>query len=265
MKKVILILILVSGFMADVSAQEKFIDHLSIGINYGTTSMKGMKPVHYLPFVRQTDGAGIEVAARITDWMDARVGFSTTVHGGETSNYSVEGVPDGRYVTQKLEVVSDYGALSGNLFFDFYPFTKTTFHFTAGFYAGSASMLRIYNMTDVPAPLASYNVGVLEMNGMTIPTNRDGRISARLRMPAVRPYAGVGISTGRMDSHIVNFAFRIGAMYKGDRGMTVTDPSGNEVEVDYWPSDKYHTRLVAWNKKCVVAPMLTFSLYFRIF
>ncbi len=265
MKRLAITLIMVSALFCSASAQGNFIEHLTIGINYGTTSMSGTRPMDYFPFCRQTDGAGIEVAAQINDWLDARVGFSITTLGGETSGFSVEGVPDGKFITQKLEVVSDYGAMSGNLFFDFYPFRTPLIHFTAGAYAGSNTLLKIYSRTEVTGPLASYNAGVLEMNGMTIPTDRNGKIAARLKMPAVRPYVGVGISTGRMDSDLVIFSARLGAMYKGSKGMTIAGPDGKDVEVDYWSSDTYHSRLVRWNKKCAVAPMLTLSLYIRLF
>ncbi len=265
MRKFIITAILISGVFISSYAQEKFIDHLSIGINYGTTSMAGIKPAHYLPFVRPTDGAGIEVAAQMTDWLEARAGFSTTMHDNDVYSYSVEGVPNGQYITQKLEVAGKYGVLSGSLFFDFYPFRNTSFHFTAGAYAGSNNLLKVYSYTPVNTGLASFNAGVLEMKGLTIPTDRNGMIDARLKMAAVRPYLGVGISTGRMNSDFVVFSFRLGAMYKGNNGVTVEGPDGSDVEVDYWPTDDVYSRLVKWNKKCPVAPMLSLSLYFRIF
>ncbi len=138
-------------------------------------------------------------------------------------------------------------------------------HFTAGFYAGSNSLLRIDSKTDVPSTLASYNTGVLDMHGLTIPTDRDGRISARLKMPSVRPYVGVGISTGGMDRELVVFAVRLGAMYKGNNGMTIAGPGGEDVEIDYWSSDHSFARMTAWNRNWPVLPLLTLNLYLRLF
>ncbi len=263
MRKLISIAVLISCFFSIAEAQDRFIDHLSVGINYGTTSMRARTRYGYMPLGRQTDGVGIEVAAQLTDWMEMRAGISTTIWGDGADTVNVEGVPDGRYVTEDIELSYEYGAVSGSLFMDFYPFRNTSFHFTAGAYAGSNRLLTVCNTVAVPEELASYDTGVAEIYGLAIPTDKNGKIAASLRMPAVRPYLGVGISTGRMACHRVRADIDLGVMYKGRRGMSIEAPDGSEVEIGYWRSDHYLARMVEWNKKCAVAPVLSFRFFHK--
>ncbi len=255
---------MMSCLISEITARDKFIDHLAIGINYGNTSMKAKSHWGYLPFGRSTDGVGLEVAAQVLDWMDVRAGISSTLFSSSSNNaFNVEGVPDGKYVTGTVELFSRYRCIAGSLFFDFYPFSGTTFHFTAGFYAGTSAILKIHNRTPIPEALASYDKGVVEMYGLAIPTDRNGRIDAKLKQPPVRPYAGVGI--GRAFANRVNVTADFGVMYKGRKGMTIEGPDGNDVEVGYWKSNSKIARLVSWNKRCAVAPLLSVRLFVKIF
>ncbi len=264
MKRLAMIMVMISCLITEISAQDRFIDHLAVGINYGTTSMKAKTHWGYLPFGRHTDGVGLEVAAQILDWMDVRAGISTTVGWTKSSgSFSVEGVPDGKYVTGTVAVSRRYSTMAGSLFFDFYPFSGTTFHFTAGFYAGTSAILKVSGTTPVPEALASYDKGVMEMYGLAIPTDRNGMIEAKLRQSPVRPYVGIGI--GRAFSRRVNVTADFGAMYKGRNGMTIEGPDGNDVEVAYWLSNSYMSRMVSWNKRCAVAPLLSVRLFVKIF
>ncbi len=265
MRRFIFIIILISSLVGSISAQEKFIDHLAVGVTYGTTSMSAKRAVDFIPFGRQTDGVGLEADLQINSWLDARLGISLTPSGGGSATYGIEGVPDGRYICENIQLVHEYGTAAGNLFLDFYPFRKTAFHFTAGIYAGSRRLLHIYNETPVPDALAAYNAGVVEIHGLTIPVDAKGEIEATIALPAVRPYVGVGINTARLSNDNVYFGVDLGVMYKGNKGMIVDGPGGEEMEVDYWRSEHYLARMTAWNKKCVVAPLLSFHLFIRIF
>ncbi len=265
MKRIASVIVLISCFILNASSQDKFIDHLSIGLSYGTTSMNGRVALEYLPLFRPTDLVSLEVAAELTQWLEARAGISSTMWRSGSQTATVEGVPDGRYVTHPIEISNRYGNIYGNLFFDFYPFRKTSFHFTAGIYAGAMSILKVYSNTSIPEALSSYDTGIVELYGLTIPTDRNGEISAKLKQPAVRPYAGIGINTGRMRSNRVYASFDLGIMYKGNKGMTITGPDGKDVEIDYWHSENTLARMVKWNKKCVIAPLLSIRLFVKIF
>ncbi len=265
MKRIVTLLCLLQVSLFTLSAQEKFIDHLSVGVNYGTTSMGGRYYFHYMPFGRQTDGFGIEVSMQLTDWLETRAGFSATVWGNGENTVYIEGVPDGKYVSDEITLCHKFGTLSGSLFLDFYPFKRVPVYFIAGAYAGSNSLLKVYSDDIMPSELALCNTGVVELHGVTIPTDRNGRIEARVKMPAVRPYLGAGISTGRMASDRVIFSFDVGVMYKGRNGMTIEGADGNDVEVGYWRSDHYISSMVSWNKKCAVAPLISLRLFVKIF
>ncbi len=257
-------MILLSCLVWNAQAQDKFIDHLAVGVNYGTTSMSPRRAADLIPFGRQTDGFGLEAGAQFTDWLDVRAGISVvpSVKGSQTNR--IEGVPDGNYIVESVQINHRTGLVSGNVFFDFYPFRNTTFHFTAGAYAGTRRLLHMYGSTPIPDALAEYNVGVAEIHGLTIPTDKDGEIDAAVMMPAVRPYVGVGVSSARMDAEPIYVTFDLGVMYKGDGGMMIAGPDG-KVEVDYWRSEHYISRMAAWSKKCVVAPLLSLRFFVRIF
>ncbi len=263
MKKLFATIALMSCILADISAQDRFIDHLAVGINIGTTSMKGREASDYIPLVRETDGLGLEAAAQFNDWLDARAGFSMTIPGKSDGEYRIEGIIDGQYFVQGIHIENRHMAFSGSLMFDFYPFKKTTFHFTAGAYAGSTSILNIYNTTPVPVNFDKYDRAIVEIHGVTIPTDKDGKINAELRMPAVRPYIGVGI--GRPNNRRVNIIADLGIMYKGRQGMTIAAPDGSRIEVADWHSDHYIARMDSWARKCAVAPLLSVRLFVKIF
>ncbi len=263
MKKLLIIIIIASCFLSKSSAQDKFINHLAIGINIGTTSMRAATPFGYFPLLRQTDGVGIEAAAQFTDWLDTRVGFSMTMSGNGSGTFGIEGITDGKFQSSNIHISHKYNVMAGSLMFDFYPFKKTTFHFTAGLFAGSGTLLHIHNSTPVPEALASYDKGIVEMHGVTIPTDKDGKIDAKVKIPAVRPYVGIGI--GRPFDRRVNVTADLGIMYKGRNGLTVSAPDGSRVEADYWRSNSYISRMVRWNKKCIIAPLLSVRLFVKIF
>ncbi len=266
MKRLITVAVLITGLLTSMRAQEKFIDHLSIGIDYGTVSVRAKNHFGYIPHVRPTDGLGVSIAAQITDWLEVRAGLSATHYTYDSYGFSVEGVPDGQYVTKEIGVKLRSGAFAANLFLDFYPFKKVPVHFTAGTYAGTSTILHVYNIDVVPYSLGSYNTGVLEMQGMAIPTDRDGKIDARLKLPPVRPYLGVGIATGRMfERKGVNVDFNFGVMYKGNNGMTITGPGGRDVEIDYYPSSEKPARLIEWSKRFPVSPVISVRVFCRIF
>ncbi len=263
MKRILASLILMSSLLVTAVAQESFIDHLAVGVNIGTTSMRGRVLMSYFPLGRQTDGVGLELAAQFTDWLDARVGFSMNMPGSGSGAYGIEGIVDGRFIADRIQIGHEYGLLAGSLLFDFYPFRNTTFHFTAGVYAGNNKLLRVYNTTPVPEILEVYDKGVVEIHGVAIPVDKDGEINAEVRIPAVRPYLGVGI--GRAFSRRVNVAADLGVIYKGREGMTICAPDGSRVEVGYWDSNNYMSRMTQWNRKCIVAPLLSVRMFVTIF
>ncbi len=265
MKKLFMMVFVGAFSLMNAAAQEKFIDHLAVGALYRSTDINTGRALGYVMLGNPMDGMGIELTAQVYEWLEARVAFSMLVAGKGTETMNVEGVPGGKYVTGDVDVFHSSGDKSGSLFFDFYPFREFPLHFTAGTFVGSNSLLTISGKTPVPEALASYNTGVMEIHGLTIPTNKDGRIEGRVRTPAFKPCIGVGISTGRIHSRKVVFTADICAMYKGKGGMTIEAPDGSDVEVDYWRSFSEMSRLVAWNKKSPVAPLLTLRLTFRLF
>ena len=243
-------------FATNASAQEEVEDknlfnHLSVGVTAGTP------------------GFGADVAMPICNYVQVRAGFSMLPkfkfdaemdlndYSSELSGY---GVPD------VLEAEAKIGFTNGKLLFDVYPFKKSTFHVTAGFYFGGGSIIKAYNKEDgMLMGLTEYNrdhpdrmIGY-ELGDYLLTPDADGNISAAIKTSGFRPYIGIG--SGRaVPKKRIGLMFEAGVMFWGSPKIYC---NGDELTSEDLGSDGGDVIKVLSQIK--VYPVLNFRLCGRIF
>lgn len=203
---ILLVAILVpSQAQAERNTDEDMFNHLSVGLTMGTT------------------GYGIDVAMPCTKLVSFRAGINLLRIGGINYNAptSVADVLAAMKISDPeidkslrntdAAIVINPQLVNAHLIADIYPFRHSTFHFSAGFFIGNNTVLKVYNQTPGSFKFLNraneyvndYNklfgtkypdVGV-KFGDYIFTADKNGNIDAKMKVNAVRPYLGVG--TGR--------------------------------------------------------------------
>ena len=173
----------------NASAQDNYMfNHLAIGAEVGTT------------------GFGIELATPVSRYATLRTGFTAM------PSFSIKGDVDytdgGVEKTTKVEGkthISDWKLLA-----DIYPGKSTSFHFTAGFYAGKSELVKLANTTALDLQPGEG----LEIGDRVVTPDDNGIAHARVKVAGFKPYLGIGFGRPVSDKK-VSVAFDMGLQFWG--------------------------------------------------
>lgn len=214
-------------------AEEGLLNHLSVGLNTGTT------------------GTGIDVAMPLNKLITVKAGFS----GWGIGDIKFKAINTAREYTQMQMVEIDAIkrsqmvdkvelALKPN-FWDFYvlaeihPFKNQPFYFSAGLFAGSQNFVHFRNtnegalgfLYDANQKVLDYNrvfrtnyppIG-LKFGDYIFTADEHGNIDVRMKTNAVKPYIGFGIGQNIAKTHRVSLAFDAGLMFWGTPKFVLND------------------------------------------
>ena len=229
MRLLTLTLIGLMGTMT-VQAQDRveefgLFDHLSAGISLGTT------------------GIGFEVAAPVTSFLQARVGYSFLpkfkVKGDQklksTNPIFKKNAEDGG--TGYYDEISYEGKLNVGDFkilLDYYPFRTSTFRVTAGAYIGTSKICTANTTNTFLNKKYWGNSGPELGNGAdsyTIVSEPDGSVTVDVKTNSFKPYIGIGFGRA-VPKGRVSVCFDLGVEFWGKPGLwtNISDDMGTSYQ-----------------------------------
>lgn len=262
---------------ATVQAQEidefGIFDHVGVGIEVGTT------------------GIGFEVGAPIGDYVQVRTGAAffpkitvkdkdVNINISKPANWDlfVDNAAGGDQALKNFpgNVLID-GSFSSSTFkflVDAFPFKSSSFHVTAGFYAGNSNVVDLYstNNKDFLAAAYKYNnstykqdqaIGV-KVGDYLLTPDASGVAEGYIKTKGFRPYVGVGFGRVVPKKTRLAFACDLGVQFWGKPEMYVKQASG-DVKMEKKDFGDGNTKFYDTMSKITVYPCLNFRLTGRIF
>lgn len=268
MKKSLFIVCLCTLLGTQTRADNNIFNHLGAGFEVGTT------------------GIGWEIGAPITDYVQVRAGMAimpsfkvkdigVKVNVTNEQWNEVESLA-GRTVERPTDVKID-GKITKTdfkLLFDFFPIKTSSFHITAGFYAGKSQLLEVYttNNQDAMMAITEYNesavaqqYGVIgaQLGDFMLTPNGD-QIKGFVKVKGFKPYLGIGFGRVVPKKTRLSFAMDMGVQFWSTPKFFVEQKQG-EVELEKKDVGNTDGGFVKVMSKITVYPCLNFRLTGRIF
>ncbi len=289
MNKILFVSAALLGLSSAAGAQQAF-QRLSFGIEAGTA------------------GVGVELAIPVvSDHVVLKAGFnapSLTLSKGfdismaevnssistVNANLSAAGLPDridARFDDADLNVSGTVNLNTAKAMLEFYPFRKSSFHFTAGIYYGmESSFLSGEALTDkafwseykalvsqvdelnakygdvqgyVPADISSVRASADGRTFELKEKNGAGAVEAAISLTKFRPYFGLGFGRS-IPKSALSLQFDLGAIYHGVPELT----SPNEVAYDAGAPSVFSSREYSL-EDFKFYPVVSLRLIFKIF
>lgn len=227
MKKVLLSLLVVTASCVATRAQSEAFRHYAVGVNVGTT------------------GIGFDLGTTLGSHLQFRVGMNfmpkIKVKSQLDINTSVSGIS-----LSDVDIEGKMNMLDLSMLLDYYPSKRSSFHLTAGFYAGKDKFVEVYNTggKEELKQIAAYNalnppqkIG-LELGDYLLEPDAQGNVNAYYKVSPVQPYFGIGFGRAVPKSHRVGFMVELGVRYWGkpsvycqDKELKSSDLGGDEGDV----------------------------------
>lgn len=226
---------------AQEQEEDKLIfNHLGVGVEAGTA------------------GFGLEVAAPLTKYLIVRTGFTSmpTIAPKFDVDYKYNNLDYTTKVKGKLHM-TDW-----KLLVDYFPFRKSSFHVTTGFFVGKSKLVTAQNIS----PLEDIEEGEgIEVGDYLIePVN--GIVRAQVKVASFKPYLGVGLGRA-LPKNRLSFNFDMGVQFWGTPLAQLYSPEKGaftKVVADDFNDKDVKDGLKTLNK-VTVWPTLSFKLAYRIF
>lgn len=277
MKKSLLIACVCAVMSIQAKAEKNIFNHLGMGLEVGTT------------------GIGFEFATPITDYVQVRAGMAI-VPSFKVKNISVDlNVDDAQW--QDLQTITGYNGdkptdikidakatkTDFKLLFDIFPFKKSSFHFTAGFYAGKSQLLEVYtnNNQEALSAITEYNemdyspditdpstrhidqlIGVNVGDYFLTPNGK--QIKGFVKVKGFKPYLGIGFGRAVPKKTRLAFACDMGVQFWSTPKFYIDQKQG-EVELTKKDVGSDDGGFVKVMSKITVYPCINFRLTGRIF
>ena len=252
----------------ELHAEDGLFNHLSVGLNTGTT------------------GTGIDVAMPVHKLVTVRAGFS----GMGWGEIKFKAINTATEITEMQMVEEDAVKRAQQVdkvelsikpnFWNFYvlgevhPFNNVPFYFSAGLFAGSQNFLHFRNtnegalgfLYDANQKVEDYNhlyrtnyppVG-LKFGDYVFTADENGNIDVRMKTNAVKPYIGVGFDQHIAKTHRVSLAVDAGLMFWGSPKFVLN----NGTEIKSSSENSGITSVLSWLKAW---PNLQVRLAYKIF
>lgn len=270
MKKTLLCLAAAIMVMASASAQtdSRLFNHLSVGLNVGTT------------------GIGADIAMPATKFLDVEAGFSimpkitysTNIHTN-LSRYNLDLTNNPQILAlDEVPIQGKLKMVNGKVLINFYPIPlKSNFHITAGAYFGKGDIVEVYNkeegklsaINDANAAIRVANqtypnlnqeeIG-LKLGDYLLKPDANGNAKATLKTNSFKPYVGIGFGRAVPNKRI-GFKFDLGALFWGTPDV-IDHNDVSLMKQDWDGKDGGAFRVIS---KFKVYPVLNFRLCGRIF
>lgn len=245
-------LLLPTGLKAQ---DNEMFNHLSLGISLGT------------------DGIGFEAAAPIGRYVQARTGISFMPAFSYSDDVEIGNKNDGD-LGRKINFKGKLHMTDWKLLFDIYPSTKSSFHFTAGFYLGKQALVTAQN----PKPESLLeDGGYVVIGGHHFGANREGIANVEVRVNNFKPYLGIGFGRAVPRKHRFAVTCDLGVQFWGKPKVYSWDQRYKEgtttpigfTEVDYKtmtsPDEEDAHDAIKIINSIAVYPVLNIRLNGRIF
>ncbi len=208
MKKNLIIAAFLAAFcLTQAAAQDddkNMFDHLSVGITAGTP------------------GIGADVAMPVGNYVQLRAGFAVMPKIKMNTNLDVYVPDDASYdIPEEIKIQGKLSLATGKILADVFPFKRSSFHVTAGFYFGGSSVVDVYNREDgALSEVTRYNnehpddlIGA-QLGDYLLTPDEDGNVKAELKTNGFRPYLGLGFGRA-VPKKRVGFMFELGCQFWG--------------------------------------------------
>jgi hypothetical protein len=260
------------GLMGTMSVQAQdrvdnfgIFDHVSAGVSLGTT------------------GIGFEVAAPVTNYLQARVGYSFMpkfkVKGDQKidSKNSIFKKEDGSGYYDGVDFEGKLNIGDFKILLDFYPFRTSTFRVTAGAYIGTSKICTV-NTTNTFLNSKYWGnsgpeLGKAPLQTYTVVSEKDGSVSVDLKTNSFKPYIGIGFGRA-VPKGRVSVCFDLGVEFWGKPGFytNISDNFGlsyQKVDKDKIVNDENYCEDIRDGlktaEKIIAYPVLTLRVNGRIF
>jgi hypothetical protein len=160
-----------------------FLNHVSFGVSAGTT------------------GIGFQLAAPLSASFAVRAGYSFMPKFKYSKDFSLSG-NTGAFTKDRVDIEGKLNMGDFSLLFDWYPSKKSSFRFTAGFFAGNKTLVEVNNKEafvkdnykgKAGIELGEYNPANPQSESRyTMMTDAEGNVKAELKVNSFKPYLGIG-------------------------------------------------------------------------
>lgn len=256
-------------------------NHLGIGIEVGTTGIgfdlaapignyvQVRAGMSFMPTIKVKD-IDVDINGVNDDWNQFKNMISSSPDlYPEAQKYKNVDLPHDLLIDGKISM-TDF-----KLLFDVYPSKKSSFHFTAGFYAGKSQVVEAYttNCAENLEAVTYYNkvfapqygmekIGVELGDYLLEPNGSVAR--AYLKTSGFKPYLGIGFGRAVPKTKRVSFACDLGVQFWGTPKIYMEQPGG-EVRLQDEGLDGDGGKIVKTISKITVWPCLSFRINGRIF
>lgn len=207
MKKILIALSLVLMSIGAKAQDNQIFNHLSFGVDVGTT------------------GIGFEVAAPITDYVAVRAGMDIMPqfkYNGSVDINPPSFPSTGYAIPSEIDVEGKLKLTTGKLLFDVYPFQNSSFHATVGAYFGGKEIISVYNEQDgILMDVTRYNndhplnpLGA-KIGDYLLTPDAQGNVKGTVEVSGFRPYVGLGFGRAIPKKHRFACCFDAGVQFWG--------------------------------------------------
>ena len=270
MKKTLLCLAAALLAMTSATAQtdRRIFNHLSVGLNVGTT------------------GIGADIAMPATKYVDIEAGFSimpkitysTTIHTN-LSKYNLDLTNNPQILAlNEVPIQGKLKMVNGKVLVNVYPFSRSNFHVTAGAYFGKGDIVEVYNKEEGQlSPINDANAAIrtanqtypnlnqeeigLKLGDYLLTPDANGNAKATLKTNGFKPYVGIGFGRAVPANKRIGFKFDLGALFWGTPNV-IDHNDVSLMKQDWDGKDGGAFRVIS---KFKVYPVLNFRLCGRIF
>ena len=249
-------------------AEDGLLNHLSVGLNTGTTGtgIDVAMPVHKIVTVR----------AGFSGWNIGKIKFKAINTATEITDMQMveEDAIKQSQMVDKVELAIEPNLWNFYVLGEVHPFKNQPFYFSAGLFAGSQNFVHFSNtnegalgyLYDANLKVEDYNriyhtnyppIG-LEFGDYVFTADEHGNIDVRMKTNAVKPYIGIGFGQMLPKTHRVSLAVDAGLLFWGTPKFVLN----NDVEVKTSGKNSGIGSTVSWLKAW---PNLQIRIAYKIF
>ncbi|NPD81967.1 hypothetical protein HPS57_08265 [Prevotella sp. PINT] len=282
-KSILAVLLAFVAFSAKAEngcCDKNLFNHLGVGVEVGTTGIGFNLATPIGNYVQMRAGMSFLPTIKVKDidvdfnddaqsaWNEFQTQISLPGAPAEALKYKGVGLPEELLIDGKISMTNF------KLLFDLYPSKHSSFHFTAGFYAGKGQIIEAYttNCQENLEAITYYNnnfapqnnlqkIGVELGDYLLEPNGSEAR--AYLKTSGFKPYLGIG--SGRaVPRKRVSFAWDLGVQFWGTPKIYMDQPGG-QLQLQDEGIDGDGGKIIKTISKITVYPCLSFRINGRIF
>lgn len=194
-----------------------------------------------------TQGITIDASTTLNRWLGVRAGvnifpkikINTDLDLDFQDEVSNAANTVGYNLPDNIDVQGKLSNTTFHFLVDVYPFKNSSFHATAGFYAGGKELISVYNKEDgILQDVYNWNIANpndrfgVELGDYFIAPGKDGNMKAAIEVSGFRPYLGVGFGRAVPRNGRLGCQFDLGVQFWGSPKVytTALDNNGDAVK-----------------------------------